>query len=430
MRSVAILSTALLLAPGAPLAAHAAGTTPAASSVPTAAVSPGTSSGDRTIGFRRVDAAKSGSAPKVDAVTLTTGPVAVPSDLTIIGVTWADGTGSGAKVAYRTERAGAWSAWTPADVQTCTACVEPASSPRAGSEPITLTGVSRVEARITQPGRAAAAPRLSIIDPEAPAGGETTSSPARAATARSAASVQATGATYTTGLGTDGAAATTGLAASTSGSLRAAAVGGTLSVSSASATSTPSRPNTTTRSRASWRATETDATWSLPRISPRGVVVHNTAGTNSYTRAQVPAILRGIQRFHVRDRGWSDIGYNVLVDRYGRVWEGRRGGFTTPHQGAHAAGVNGTYLGISYMGDTSPKPATTAGVNAIVDLIGWASARYGFSTTGSLWVNGLKKPAVAGHYQVGNTDCPGRDLAAKLPSIRSRAKSKAAAYRS
>ena len=50
--------------------------------------------------------------------------------------------------------------------------------------------------------------------------------------------------------------------------------------------------------------------------------MHHTVGTNSYTADQVPAILRGIYDFHVNGRGWSDVGYNFLIDRFGRIWGG------------------------------------------------------------------------------------------------------------
>jgi hypothetical protein len=58
----------------------------------------------------------------------------------------------------------------------------------------------------------------------------------------------------------------------------------------------------------------------------RAVVLHHTASSNDYGPADVPALLRGFYAYHVRSRGWSDVGYNVLVDRFGTAWEGRAGG--------------------------------------------------------------------------------------------------------
>ena len=52
-------------------------------------------------------------------------------------------------------------------------------------------------------------------------------------------------------------------------------------------------------------------------------------------RAEVPAIIRSIYAYHAQSRGWSDIGYNFLVDRFGRIWEGRYGGVDRPVVGAH-----------------------------------------------------------------------------------------------
>ena len=56
--------------------------------------------------------------------------------------------------------------------------------------------------------------------------------------------------------------------------------------------------------------------------------VHHTASSSSYSAADVPSLIRGFYRFHVLSRGWFDIGYNYLVDRYGRIYEGRSGGIT------------------------------------------------------------------------------------------------------
>jgi len=53
-----------------------------------------------------------------------------------------------------------------------------------------------------------------------------------------------------------------------------------------------------------------------------------------------------VRRWHVEDRGWSDIGYHYLIDRDGTVTEGRSLGRT----GAHAKGHNTGSVGISLFG--------------------------------------------------------------------------------
>src|SRR5438034_4134578 len=82
----------------------------------------------------------------------------------------------------------------------------------------------------------------------------------------------------------------------------------------------------------------------------RMVVVHHTAGSNAYSPAQSAAIVRGIELYHVKANGWNDIGYNLLVDRYGQVFEGRYGGMTRNVVGAHSEGFNTGSAGIAVIG--------------------------------------------------------------------------------
>ena len=106
----------------------------------------------------------------------------------------------------------------------------------------------------------------------------------------------------------------------------------------------------------------------LLRAALQLAVVHHTAGTNTYTRAQSAAIVRGIEVYHVQGNGWNDIGYNFLVDRYGTVFEGRGGGIDRNVIGAHAQGFNTGTVGIALIGNYSPAAPPKAQQDALVAL--------------------------------------------------------------
>ena len=81
------------------------------------------------------------------------------------------------------------------------------------------------------------------------------------------------------------------------------------------------------------------------------VHVHHTANSNVYRRKDVPAMIRGMYAYHTQSLGWSDIGYNFLVDRFGRLWVGRAGGPGRAVRGAHTLGFNHASTGIAVIGN-------------------------------------------------------------------------------
>jgi hypothetical protein len=181
--------------------------------------------------------------------------------------------------------------------------------------------------------------------------------------------------------------------------------------------------------RAGWLADE-----SIRRAAPqyadtlRMAFVHHTATTNSYTRAQAPAALRAIQLYHVRSNGWNDIGYNVLVDRFGVVYEGRYGGIDRNVVGAHARGFNTGSFGVAVLGDFDDTDLPAAAREALVRVLAWRldlahvdplSTLNGISSGNERFPPGIPVVlrAVSGHRDTGATACPGDRLYAQLGEI-------------
>ncbi len=158
--------------------------------------------------------------------------------------------------------------------------------------------------------------------------------------------------------------------------------------------------------------------------------VHHTAGTNSYSKSQSAAIVRSIYKFHTSNRGWSDIGYNFLIDRYGQIFEGRYGGTTKPVIGAHVKGFNTGSTGVSLMGTFSSATPPTAMQSALKRLLAWKLDIHHVPPTGKVTMTSLGNPKyaagrrvsfnrIAGHRDGQQTSCPGTKMYYLLPSIRS-----------
>ncbi|CDZ88348.1 N-acetylmuramoyl-L-alanine amidase [Rhodococcus ruber] len=184
--------------------------------------------------------------------------------------------------------------------------------------------------------------------------------------------------------------------------------------------------------RAQWGADESircqDATYD---DSLGGATVHHTAGSNDYSKAESAEIVRAIYAYHAQTLGWCDVGYNVLVDRYGQIFEGRAGGLDKPVQGAHAGGFNENTVGIAMMGDFSNVEPPKAAVDAVGRFLGWRLAKAGLDPEGetTMYSEGtsftpypqgaaVDLPIIFAHRDVGNTSCPGDSGYAKMDEIR------------
>ena len=120
----------------------------------------------------------------------------------------------------------------------------------------------------------------------------------------------------------------------------------------------------------------------LHRQPLKQIHVHHTATGNDYARADVPGILRGMYRYHTQTLGWFDIGYNFLVDRFGRAWVGRSGGANRLVRGAHTLGFNERSVGIAVIGNLEERRPSAKALRTVIRLAAWKLDRYGREATG------------------------------------------------
>lgn len=327
-------------------------------------------------------------------------PATTAPHFALLGVTWDRGADDAAvTVEVRVRSTKGWSDWEHLEVDE-----EPGEGGRAGTEPWWVDSADQVAARVTaSSGPAPTGVKVVTVDP-----GES-------------APVSSTGST-------------------SSAFYSKQSSSHVVSISDGTPTYTP-RPKII--GRATWKAKGQkksnscdDAKHGYPKygLTMKGVVLHHTAGSNSYSKKQSASIVRGIQSYHMKGRGWCDIAYNFLVDKYGQIFKGRAGDTNRTIRGSHAGitEVNTDTMGVSLMGNLDKKKPTTAMKNATVKLIGWRMGTTYLAATGKYTekykvkkhykctVHHKKKTCtktvthtkslnrIAGHRNVVSTACPGK----------------------
>jgi hypothetical protein len=186
-------------------------------------------------------------------------------------------------------------------------------------------------------------------------------------------------------------------------------------------------------SRAGWGADERIRR-NTPEYSDtvKAAFVHHTVQSNSYSPSESAALIRADYLYHVRSRGWNDIGYNFLVDRYGRVFEGRYGGITRAVLGAHAGGFNTDTTGVALLGTFTTARPTAPMLAGLERLLAWKLDLTHVDPTAltvltSAGGANVRYPAgrrvvvrtILGHGSTSYTTCPGSPTLRLLSSIRS-----------
>ena len=122
----------------------------------------------------------------------------------------------------------------------------------------------------------------------------------------------------------------------------------------------------------------------------------------------IAAKIAEVRRWHVQDRGWSDIGYHFLIDRDGKVGLGR----PIEKVGAHTQGHNSGTIGISLFGgwdsastDQFLENYTLGQQEALTHLIADLRQKYGRLT-------------LAGHNNFASKACPGFNVGQWFASLK------------
>jgi hypothetical protein len=185
-------------------------------------------------------------------------------------------------------------------------------------------------------------------------------------------------------------------------------------------------------SRSEWGADESIKRCCVHYASDvRVAFVHHTVTGNNYGPGDSAAIVRSIYAYHVLSNGWDDIGYNFLVDRFGRVFEGRAGGIHLPVIGAHAQGFNTGSTGASMIGTFSSSSPPAEAMDALVKVLAWKLDVHHIDPQGgavmtsrgsSRWPEGsqVSLKTISAHRDVGQTECPGDQLYGALDDLRIR----------
>ncbi|HRW74545.1 MAG: N-acetylmuramoyl-L-alanine amidase [Lewinellaceae bacterium] len=149
-------------------------------------------------------------------------------------------------------------------------------------------------------------------------------------------------------------------------------------------------------------------------VFPTHLIIHHSAGSNS--SSDWAAVVRSIWNFHVNVNGWSDIGYNWLVDPAGKVYIGRGDDIL----GAHFCGKNSNTLGTCVMGDFTTVQPTPTAIAALSELYAWKACEEEIDPLESSWhpASGAVIPNVSGHRQSCQTSCPGDAFFPMLQQVR------------
>jgi len=150
--------------------------------------------------------------------------------------------------------------------------------------------------------------------------------------------------------------------------------------------------------RAAWSPRPADRNHLEAMGTPKRLTVHHSAMYFRDTKqAACAAQVARIQKDHMENRGYGDIGYHYLIDPSGRIWEGRE----MRWQGAHVGDINNVQnIGVCVLGNflrgREGQGPTAAQVESMQRLVTSLMRRYHFGPD-----------SIHCHSDFKATECPG-----------------------
>ncbi|MGD9712603.1 MAG: N-acetylmuramoyl-L-alanine amidase, partial [Thermomicrobiales bacterium] len=163
----------------------------------------------------------------------------------------------------------------------------------------------------------------------------------------------------------------------------------------------------------SYRFTESGEWWTLRYETVRHAILHHSETSNVDDPLEA---MRSIYHYHAVTRGWHDIGYNFLVDRYGNIYQGRVGGQNVV--AGHAFAYSTGSCGIAFLGNHTFADISEAALASMVAIVAWA-VRFQDPWGSAEFHDIADLPTICGHRDVSNTLCPGDFAYDDLEIIRS-----------
>lgn len=149
------------------------------------------------------------------------------------------------------------------------------------------------------------------------------------------------------------------------------------------------------------------------------LIVHHSAGTNSSNNW--PGVVDAVFDYHVNTNGWSDIGYNWLIDPNGVLYEGRGGGDNV--RGSHMCGYNNNTMGVCLLGNFVNVAPSTVALETLTHLLAWKCCKEDISPGGNGPITSYAgyMQHISGHRDgcaPNYTECPGGLLYTQLGNLR------------